>query len=72
MKFIKKIREEILKKNQYEMYKLLGFYNVSGYQRFENSKESLNAKKLVKLWRSTGLTGDEFMKMIEDDVNNAT
>lgn len=72
MNFIKKIREEILQKNQYEMYKMLGFYDVKSYQDFENSKRAVNIKKLVKLWRSTGLTGDEFMKMIEDDVNNAT
>lgn len=50
------------------MYKMLGFYNVKSYQNFENTKESLNAKKLIKLWHLSGLTGDEFLKMIEDEV----
>ena len=72
MDFIKKIREEILKKNQYQMHKELGFYNVRSYQSFENTKESLNAKKLISLWHLSGLDGNEFLKMIEEDVNTNT
>ena len=68
MEFIKKIREEILKKNQYEMHKELGFSNVRGYQSFEETKESLNAKKLISLWHLSGLDGNDFLKMIEEDV----
>lgn len=68
MKFIKKIREEILNKNQYEMYKMLGFYDAKSYKDFENSKRAVNMEKLIKLWHLSGLTGDEFLKMIEDEV----
>lgn len=68
MKFIEKIREEILKKNPYAMYKLLGFSDTKSYQDFERSSRALNIKKMVKLWRLSGLSGDEFMEMMASEV----
>lgn len=68
MEFIKKIRLEILKKSPYEMYKIMGLPHTSAWTQFESRTESLNAKKLVKLWRLSGLSGDEFMSMLAQEV----
>jgi hypothetical protein len=70
MEFVKKIREDILKKNPYEMYKLMGLNDTRSYLDFENRSESLNAKKLVKLWQLSGLSGDAFMEMIAKEVES--
>ncbi|MBE9082861.1 hypothetical protein IQ278_12125 [Tolypothrix sp. LEGE 11397] len=70
MKFIKKIREKILKKSPYEMHKLMELPHTSAWTQFESRSESLNAKKLVKLWRLSELSGDEFMEMIAKEVES--
>ena len=69
MKFIKKIRED-LGHTHYKMAQLLGLKGVFQYTRFEESKTSLNVKNLVKLWRLSRLSGDEFMQMIADEVES--
>jgi hypothetical protein len=70
--FIRKIREEILNKNQYEMHKNLGFSDTKSYKNFENSARAVNIQKLVKLWRLSGLSGNEIMNMIAEEVEGAT
>jgi hypothetical protein len=70
VKFIKKIRENKLKKNPYEMYKLLGFSDTKSYQDFEKSSRAVNIEKLIKLWRLSELSADEFMEMIAKEVES--
>jgi len=68
MQFVKKIREDILGKNPYEMYKLMGLRDTRSYLHFENRTEALNARKLVKLWRLSGLSGDAFMQLLAEEI----
>lgn len=70
MKFIKKIREEFLGKSSYEMHRILGFRNTKSYQDFENSTRAVNVEKLIKFWKLSGLSGDEFMQMMAEEVSN--
>ncbi|NEP10249.1 MAG: hypothetical protein F6K14_08520 [Symploca sp. SIO2C1] len=72
MHFIRKIREKVLKKNPYEMYKLMELGDTRAWIAFEERTESLNAKKLVKLWRLSGLSGDEFMNMMAQEVEETS
>jgi hypothetical protein len=71
MKFIKKIREDILGKNPYEMHKALGFSDTKSYQDFEKSSRAVNVEKLVKLWRLSGLSGDSFMRLLAEEVEGS-
>lgn len=68
MEFVKKVREQVLNKRPYEMSKLMELRDTRSYLDFETRTESLNAKKLVKLWRLSGLSGNEFMQMIAEEV----
>lgn len=68
MDFIKKIREKVLEKSYYEMYKALDFSDTKSYQDFERASRAVNVQKLVKLWRLSGLSGDEFMAMMAEEV----
>jgi hypothetical protein len=70
--FIKKIREEVLGKSYYEMYKALDFSDTKSYQDFERASRAVNVQKLVKLWRLSGLSGDEFMDLMAQEVEGAT
>ena len=72
VKFIKKIREEILGESQYGMHQLMGLPDTRAYIAFEEGTRSLNAEKLVKLWKVSKLSGDQFMKLIEQEVTRAT
>ncbi len=67
MDFIKKIREE-LGFTHYRMAQEMGISHVYSYTRFEEAREALNADKLVKLWKLSGISGNEFMSMIEKEV----
>jgi hypothetical protein len=69
MQFIKKIRED-LGLNPYQMQKQMGLAATHTYLAFEGTKESLNAIKLVKLWRLSGLDGNKFLELIENEVLN--
>lgn len=68
MKFIKKIREDVLKKNPYEMHKLIGLRDTRAWLDFEKSKNAVNVKYLIRLWQLTELSADELMQMLVDEV----
>jgi hypothetical protein len=70
VEFIKKIREEILEKNRYQMYKMMDFKDTRTWINFEESKNVVSLRNLVKLWRLSKLSGDEFMKMIANEVES--
>lgn len=67
MEFIKKIREQ-MGLNIYKMSQAMGYPKPHGYTQFENSKKAVNLEKLVKLWRVSQLSADEFMLLIEKEV----
>ncbi|MEM9272615.1 MAG: hypothetical protein AAGA80_06570 [Cyanobacteria bacterium P01_F01_bin.143] len=67
MDFIRKIREDNCL-SCCEVARRMGIQNVQNYIVFERSKFKLNAKKLVKFWRLSGLSGDTFMKLMEKEV----
>ena len=68
MEFVKKIREEILETNYYQMQKRLGLSSTTIYKNFEKAKIMLHAKTMVKLWRVSGLSAQEFLELIEREV----
>lgn len=69
MEFIKKIREK-MGLNIYKMSQAMEYPKPHGYTQFENSKKAVNLEKLVKLWRVSKLSADEFMLMIEKEVRD--
>jgi hypothetical protein len=69
MYFIKKIREN-LGLSRYRMAYELEFAKTHGYTQFEEAKKAVSLEKLVKLWRLSGLSGNEFMKMIAQEVES--
>jgi hypothetical protein len=70
VEFIKKIREKLLEKNRYEMHKMMEFKDTRTWINFEESKNVVSLKNLVKLWRLSGLSGDAFMEMIAKEVES--
>jgi hypothetical protein len=70
VEFIKKIREKLLEKNRYEMHKMMEFKDTRTWINFEESKNVVSLRNLVKLWRLSRLSGDEFMEMIAKEVES--
>lgn len=54
--------------NIYKMSQVMEYPKPHGYTQFENSKKAVNLEKLVKLWRVSQLSADEFMLIIETEV----
>lgn len=69
MKFIRKIREDNGMTYR-EMTRRMGIKNVNNYIQFERSKKALNAQKLIRLWRFSGLSAKAFMALIEEEVKS--
>ena len=69
MKFIRKIREDNGMTYR-AMTRRMDIKNVNSYINFEKSKKALNAKKLIRLWRFSGLSAKAFMALIEEEVKS--
>ena len=69
MEFIRKIREDN-DMTYRAMTRRMGIKNVSNYIQFEKSKKALNAEKLIRLWRFSGLSAKAFMALIEEEVKS--
>lgn len=67
MDFIGKIREK-MGLNFSKMAQQMDYPSTQGYIQFENSKRAVSVEKLVRLWRVSKLSADEFMLMIEQEV----
>lgn len=68
MEFIKKIRED-LNLNSYKMAKKMGMKTTQHYIAFERSKRVISIENLVKLWELSGLSGQEFMELMREEVS---
>ena len=68
MKFIREIREN-LGLNHYKMSKAMNMRSVQEYIAFEDTKYSVNVKKLVKLWELSGLSARAFMELMRKEVS---
>ena len=68
MKFIKKIREDILGLSKYEMSKQMGYNDTRSYISFENSKNAISMKRLIKIWEMSGLNAEEFLELVRKEV----
>jgi len=69
MEFIRRIRED--NGMTYRgMARRMDIKNVNNYIQFEKSKKALNAKKLIRLWRFSGLSAKAFMALIEEEVKS--
>lgn len=52
----------------YKMSQEMGYPKPHGYTQFENSKKAVNIGKLVKLWKISKLSADDFMQMLESEI----
>ena len=50
------------------MAQQMEYPSTQGYIQFENSKRAVSVEKLVKLWKVSKLSADEFMQLIESEV----
>ncbi|MCC0178053.1 hypothetical protein I4641_13795 [Waterburya agarophytonicola K14] len=69
MEFIRKIRKDN-GMTYHDMKRRMGIKNVNSYVQFEKSKLALNADKMIRLWRFSGLSAKAFMTLIEEEVKS--
>ena len=67
MEFITHIREEILQKSKYEMAKLMELKDTKAWIDFEDRKEAVNVKKLLKLWKISGISAEQLLELMEEE-----
>ena len=67
MKFIEDIQIS-LGLNDAEMARLLNLRESRYYRNFKESREKVGLRNFCRLWRASGLSGDEFLERAEEEV----